>query len=200
MKRINFFRCLYGYSFPVVLVLSLVIFGSGEKCAMAATVDIPNLKTPAMVTSLGQSPDAYCVSVLARRVKAPLKFKKLLMAKELGECKTLLLTVGASLKGFGSAGVNLDTEIERAAKILKVVKEQHIYLVVVHSGGFGRREAMSNKLLNVVAKEADFLLVYKEGNKDGYFTNLAKANRIPIKVVNKVLDIQGVLQKMFVPK
>ena len=184
------------FAAALLCVLGLIRVSKAE----VYSADIPKLDTPAIITSLGQSPDAYCVSVLAKRAKLPLKYEKLLKAKDLGEYKTLFMVVGASLKGFGSAGVNLDTEIARGKEIIRNAKEKHIYVVIAHTGGVGRRESMSNKLLDMVGKEADFLLIYKEGNKDDYFTKLAKEKKIPMKTVDKVIDIQGVLVKMFGPE
>ena len=189
MKRFKF-----EVVFSALLFVFWVILVSA---AVGVAADIPKLNTPAVITSLGQSPDAYCVSVLAKRAKLSVGFEKLISAENLEGYKTLLMTVGASLKGFGSAGVNLDTEIARGKRIIKTAKDKHIFLVVVHSGGVGRRESMSDKLLNVVAKEADFLLIYKESNKDGYFTDVAKKYNIPIEIVNKVIDMQSVLKEMF---
>ena len=159
--------------------------------------DIPKAQLPAAITSLGQSPDAFTVNVLAKRAKLKIDYNSLLPAKEVSHYKTLFMTVGASLKGFGSAGVNLDTEIKRGEEIIKAARQSKVFLVIAHTGGEGRREQMSNKLLDKVAEKADYLIVLEDGNKDGYFTNVASKNKIPLKLIGNIFEIQTVLKEMF---
>ncbi|MBW2619215.1 MAG: hypothetical protein JRC92_10105 [Deltaproteobacteria bacterium] len=159
--------------------------------------DVPQAQLPAIITSLGQSPDGFAASVLAKRAKLPIEFNKLLQPEDVVKYKTVIVAVGASLKGFGSAGINLDSELKRGAEIVKAAKENNVFLVILHSGGQGRREEMSNKLLDRVADQADFLVVVETGNQDGYFTNLSEEKNIPLKLVETVIAVQGVLKEMF---
>jgi len=158
---------------------------------------VPKAQMPGMITSLGQSPDGYTLSTLAKRSKVPLDYNSLLPPKDVVKYRTVLIAVGASLKGFGSAGVNLDTEISRGKELVKIAKERKIFTVVVHTGGEGRRESMSNMLLNEVAGQADYLIVLEAGNEDGYFTKLSAERKIPLTLVKNVLDVQNVLKEMF---
>lgn len=173
----------------------LVVMTFGVAVAHAAAV--PKAQTPGVITSLGQSPDGYTLSTLAKRSKIPLDYSSLLAPKDVAKYKTLLISVGASLKGFGSAGVNLDTEISRGKELIKIAKEKKIFIVVVHTGGEGRRESMSNMLLDAVAGQADYLIVLEAGNGDGYFTKLSNEKKIPLTLVKNVLDVQNVLKEMF---
>ena len=159
--------------------------------------DIPKAQLPAAITSLGQSPDAFTVNVLAKRAKLTIDYNSLLPAKDVSNYKTLFMTVGASLKGFGSAGVNLDTEIKRGEEIIKAARQNKVFLVIAHTGGEGRREQMSNKLLDKVAHQGDYLIVLEDGNKDGYFTDVAKKSNIPLKIIKTLFEIQSVLEEMF---
>ena len=159
--------------------------------------DIPKAQLPAAITSLGQSPDAYTLNVLAKRAKLKIDYNSLLPVKDVPHYKTLFMTVGASLKGFGSAGVNLDTEIKRGQEIIKTANENDVFLVIAHTGGEGRREQMSDKLLDKVAGKADYLIVLEDGNKDGYFTDVASENKIPLKLIGNIFEVQTVLKEMF---
>ncbi len=103
------------------------------------TAAVPKAQLPGVITSLGQSPDGYTLSTLAKRSKIPLDYSSLLAPKDVTKYKTVLIAVGASLKGFGSAGVNLDSEMARGKELIKIAKEKKIYTVVVHTGG--RRQA-----------------------------------------------------------
>jgi hypothetical protein len=165
--------------------------------ALAQTTPVPKAQLPGVITSLGQSPDGYTLSTLAKRSKVTLDYSSLLPPKDVAKYKTVFIAVGASLKGFGSAGINLDSEISRGKELVKIAKEKKIFTVVAHTGGEGRRESMSNMLLDAVAGQADHLIVLEAGNEDGYFTNLSKEKKIPLTLVKNVLDVQNVLKEMF---
>ncbi len=179
----------------LVLLPALVIATFAVAPAHAASV--PKAQLPGVITSLGQSPDGYTLSTLAKRSKISLDYSSLLAPKDVAKYKTLLIAVGASLKGFGSAGVNLDSEMSRGKELVKVAKEKKIFTVVVHTGGEGRRESMSNMLLDAVAGQADYLIVLEAGNADGYFTKLSNEKKIPLTLVKTILEVQDVLKEMF---
>jgi hypothetical protein len=168
----------------------------GAVMAVAAS-GIPKAQSPAVITSLGQSPDAYATDVLAKRAGLKLDYNNLLLAEDVSKYKTVLMAVGASLKGLGSAGINLDTELARGKEIVKQAKDNAVFLIIAHIGGEGRREQMSNELLDAVAAQADFLLVTEEGNQDGYFTQVAEKNSIPITIIENALKLEGVLKEIF---
>lgn len=163
----------------------------------AISSEVPKAQQPAVITSLGQSPDSYAASVLAKRAGLKIDYSPLLPAGEVSKYKTLIMAVGASLKGFGSAGVNLDTELKRGNEIVKAAKENKVFFVILHSGGEGRREQMSNRLLDSVARKGDFLLVLEDSNKDDYFTKIAQESKIPILLFEHVLKIQEIFKQMF---
>ncbi len=183
-------KCTFLAPFAVLVV---VAFAAATVYAAA----VPKAQLPGVITSLGQSPDGYTLSTLAKRSKIPLDYSSLLAPKDVTKYKTLLIAVGASLKGFGSAGVNLDSEISRGKELIKVAKERKTFIVVVHTGGEGRRESMSNMLLDAVAGQADCLIVLEAGNEDGYFTKLSNEKKIPLVLVKNILDVQNVLKEMF---
>jgi hypothetical protein len=180
-----------------LLAVFMAIALTTSSVAILYAAAVPKAQLPGVITSLGQSPDGYTVSTLAKRSKIPLDYSSLLAPKDVAKYKTVLIAVGASLKGFGSAGVNLDTEMARGKELIKIAKEKKIFTVVVHTGGEGRRESMSNMLLDAVAGQADCLIVLETGNADGYFTKISNDKKIPLILVKNVLDVQNVLKEMF---
>jgi hypothetical protein len=164
---------------------------------LAIAAEVPKAPSPAVITSLGQSPDGYTAKVLANMAKVQIDYNALMTADEVPNYKTLIMAVGASLKGFGSAGVNLDSEVERGRKIIAAVKKNNVFLVIMHTGGEARREQMSNLLLDNVAHQADYLLVLQDSNNDKYFTKLAEKKNIRLTEVKKYLDLKAVFKEMF---
>ena len=79
---------------------------------IAFGADIPKAKAPILFTSLGAGARTpRPLSILAgegRSLRArSMRWRR---ARTSGASKTVFIAVGTSLKGFGSAGVNLDTE------------------------------------------------------------------------------------------
>ncbi len=151
----------------------------------------PQLKQTVLLTSLGQAADVHTLSVLAKRAKLPVQYKTLATADDVAGAASVILNVGVSLKGFGSAGVNLDTETARAKALFKAAKEKGIPVILTHIGGEERRDDMSNILLDVAMPQADAYIVYEKGNKDSYFDKNSAGK--PIISVSKVMQIVSVL-------
>ncbi|MDR2301060.1 MAG: DUF6305 family protein [Deltaproteobacteria bacterium] len=176
-------------SFLVVFGLSLLgLVFSGA----APAAELPTFAEPVLFTSLGQSPDAKTFSVLAGRAKLKGEFLTLAKGSDIEAAKTVFVTVGTSLKGFGSAGVNLESETARCEEIVKAAKAKGVYLVLVHIGGEGRRDSMTNLLLEKLAPSADAFIVYENGNGDGYFT--LAAGEKPLALLAKTLDVVKLLE------
>ncbi len=173
----------------IIVFALLLTFGVAGYAA-----DIPKLKMPLLITSLGQAPDANTVATLAKRSKVPAEFIKLAKAADVAKFKTMIVTVGTSLKGFGAAGVNLDTETARAKELAKAAKEKGVYVILAHIGGDGRRDSMTNLLLNEFAPQADAFIVYKEGNKDGFFDKAA--GKKPLVLLPKAIEMGNTLKQL----
>lgn len=171
------------------VLLSLCI---GASSVMAA--DIQKFTEPVLITSLGQSPDAKTLSILAKRTKLNHEFLPFASTAEIKKAKTVLITVGTSLKGFGSAGVNIDTETKRCKDIIAAAKTSGAQVILVHIGGEGRRDSMTNVLLEALAPSADAFIVYKEGNKDGFFTKAAGSK--PLVLLPKTINIVKLLTSL----
>ncbi|WP_316862209.1 DUF6305 family protein [uncultured Cohaesibacter sp.] len=179
-------------SFRTLLAICAMAIGLGASAASAA--DFPAIKSPVLVTSIGQSPDCNTVKVLAKKAKLKdITYNPMATADDLDGQNTLLVTVGVSHKGFGVAGVNLDTETARSNALLDAAKAKNIPVILIHIGGVEGREAMSQKMLDVVTPKGDAFLVYAEGNGDGYFDKMADGK--PLIAVEKPIKLIGVFKE-----
>jgi hypothetical protein len=113
------------------------------------------------------------------------------------EAKTVFLAVGASLKGFGEAGITIKDELARAGQLLDAAKSRGILIVVLHVGGEERRDALSNQLIELAAPRAKLLVIRNDSDADGKFAEIAKAGNIPLVVIDNVLNLKGPLQELF---
>lgn len=184
---------------PAVSGLVAFLFASAGAFSADAQTRVPKARTPVLITSVGQSPDAYLFKVLSDRIKLKYAYDPLAPPAKLEGMKTLILAIGASLKGFGAGGVSLDTELSRGKELMARAKALKVHLIIAHVGGEGRREPMSNKLLDALAGQADHLIVWKDGNRDGYFTKLAEQKKVPLTLIDQVPQIGDILKQIFGP-
>jgi hypothetical protein len=143
---------------------------------------------PVAITSCGQSPDAYTVSLLSKRAKIEHTFDNVLKPEALTSFKTLVIVVGGSAKGLGEAGIDEKGELARVAQLVTKARELGVKVLAVHVGGESRRGPLSDKFIDPVVAKADFVLATEDGNKDGAFTKAAKARNLPIVIVKQVAE------------
>ena len=111
--------------------------------------------------------------------------------------KTLFLAVGASLKGFGEAGITIKDELARTSRLLDEAKKRGVFIVVLHVGGEERRDALSNQLIELTAPRAQKLIIREDSDADGMFAGIAKAGNIPLVVIDNVLNLKQPLTELF---
>jgi hypothetical protein len=172
--------------------LTIALLATTAVSAMAQTAFTS--APPVAITSCGQSPDAYTVSLLSKRAKIEHTFDNMLKPEALKTMKTLVVVTGGSAKGLGEAGIDEKGELARVAQLLVKAKELGLKVLAVHVGGESRRGPLSDKFIDPVTAKADFVLVTEDGNKDGAFTNAAKARNIPIVIVKQVAEVGPALK------
>jgi uncharacterized protein DUF6305 len=152
---------------------------------------------PVLVTSIGQSLDGFQVQLAVRRAGIAFQYDPRAEADKLAEVKTVFLAVGASLKGFGDAGITIKDELARTGKLLDAAKSNGTYIVVLHMGGEERRDVLSNQLIELTAPRAHQLIIREDSDADGMFAGIAKAGNIPLTVIDNVINLRKPLQEMF---
>ena len=111
--------------------------------------------------------------------------------------KSLVLVVGASTKGLGAAGLDMDKEIARTRALLKAAKAAGVRILVLHTGGEARRGKTSNDLIDIVVPEADYVIVVAAGNKDKVFNTLAGKRGTPVIEVEKIAAAGDAVKAVF---
>lgn len=138
-----------------------------------------------LVTSSGQSLDAFTVRTMAKRTGIENEYDPLASVELLNGKKTLIIAVGASIKGFGAAGITADIELTRTQDLIAAAKAQGTQIIGVHIGGLERRGGQSEQFIQLVADNADALVVTEAGNEDGYFTTVSEARGIPLSIIKQ---------------
>jgi len=178
---------------------------------LAAQTPPPKAELPVLITSCGQSNAPTTIKVVMQRDKIPFDIDPLaspqtLQAKARAGTpyRTLIITMGASLKGMGAAGIQIEDELSRAAALIAEARKEGIKIIGAHIEGLKRRaqgaaagDTTDEQSIDAVAPNADILLVYKEGNSDGRFTTIAQTKRIPMIEFEKTVDLIPALEKLF---
>jgi len=114
--------------------------------------------------------------------------------------KAVLFAIGASMKGMGASGLTLDSEESRLKKLIEYCKANKIPVVAVHIGGESKRGPAGSdneRMIDAVAPLADYIVVTKDSNKDGRFTKIAEARKIPLTEVEYALGLVDIVKQVF---
>jgi len=191
MKRIPFYLL-------ASLLLSSAVLVSAQTPAKA--------EAPILLTSCGQSPGVGMVSVSLRRIALAYDLAPLASAAELKAkpYKTLIVVMGASLKGMGAAGIAIEDELKRTGALIDEARRLKMKVIGVHIEGMKRRaqgadagDTTDEQSIDAVAPKSDVLIVWKDGNTDGRFTTIAKAKKTPLIELDKQLDMVKECEKIF---
>jgi len=186
------------------LASALIMFGLICSAAAEAQAvipkNLPELKTPILITACGQSPGGVYVKVICRQLKLDADMEGLATADVLAKkaYKTLIVITGTSLKGMGSAGVDLSEEIKRCTDLIKKAKSAGIKVIVAQVEGESRRvDESDEQSIRAMTPLADVLITHNQANKDGYFTKTAAEMKIPQIFIDQQLDLLKVFPQIF---
>lgn len=166
---------------------------------------------PVALTSCGQSPGPVRLKIFMKRLNIDYDYNLLITANDLVAAKkagkpfkSLIIVTGASLKGMGAAGVSMDDELARTKGLLEEAKKQGIKVIGAHIEGMARRsqgaasgDSSDEQSIDAVCPNSAFMIVKKEGNKDGRFTTISKGKNIPLILFDMNAEIPDVLSKIF---
>jgi len=192
----------------VLAALGMVAAGGGPGPAVAAEVEAG---LPVLITSCGQSPGPVKLKVFMKRLKLDFVYdlgagaERLQAARDEGKpFKSVIIVTGASLKGMGAAGVSIAEEIQRVEALIAEARQQSLTVIAAHIEGMARRaqgaavgDNSDEMSIDAVCPKADLLLVRKDGDSDGRFSAIAKADSIPLVGFEKNMELGDVLKTLF---
>lgn len=173
-------------------LFSLVVFADQK-----TKEDLPRFELPNLITSAGQSADVQMASVIAKRAGLDSVLKKTASVEDLAGVKTLILVLGASLKGLGAAGIDVGQEIERVRALISEANKKGLPLLCLHLGGEARRGQLTDQMITEFLPSSRLVIIVKSGNKDGLFSKICEENNIPLLEVEKTVDAVNTLKAAF---
>lgn len=204
------------------LVISLPWLSSGQ-------TSVPKAQLPVLTTSAGQSNDVNTVNAVLEEAGIKYDYCDVptvemiqagvgLAGKQSAEgfhvesyadtakfpkgtpFKSIVIAIGASLKGMGASGLTTDAEEARVKKTLDLCKKSKIFIIAVHAGGEAARGPAGSdneRMIDAVAPFADYLLVTKDSNKDGRFSKIAEKSKAPLTQVDYALGMVDIMKKVY---
>lgn len=206
----------------LLFLCSLIMFLLPLFVLASTTEVIPQLQLPVLLTSAGQCPQLAVLDIFANL--AGLKYDVCSMPSiemisagvgladepntKIGTdlekypkgtpYKTVFITMGASMKGMGAAGIDADFENKRVEKVVSWLKENNIYIVGVHVAGEDRRyHYLSEGMIDRVAPFCNLLIISNESNKDGRFTKISEEYDIPMILIDTEFDLPPIISELF---
>jgi len=189
---------------PGILAALLLCAATAAPAAIPAAQ--PKASPPILVASCGQSSAPDTLNAILRKVGVPYDIVSAATVKDLGAkpYKTLIVTMGASLKGMGAAGVSIDDELRRVGELIEAARKAKIRIIGAHIEGMSRRaqgaeagDTTDEQSIDLVAPKSDLLFVRKDGNSDSRFSIIARDRKIPLIEFEKNLAMIPELEKIF---
>ena len=177
-----------------VLAVALVLV---TEAAAGTPAEVPTFAGPIVITPTGQTPESLTLGALLDRLQIPYTHDPMLVPRKLEGYNTLMLAMGASLKGLGAAGIDQQEELQRDHMVVDAAREKGMSVIAVHIGGTARRNAIADRFITPFVPKADLILVLREGNQDGLFTQLSEEHGLPLVEVDDFVQLLGVLAAMF---
>ena len=197
----------HGWIFALALLIAAGPPLSKEHSVAAQS---STFESPAFIASVGQSAGAQQARVLADRAGVPFTFEARPDPEMLDGHKTLVVVLGASTKGLGAAGVDMDAEIAWATGLFEKARQLGMSIVAMHIEGGTRRGPSSERVNTTFAPLVDHLIVKgaspdqewaeaeeADGNADGLFTTIGAEHGIPVTYIAKTLEAVDALKGLF---
>jgi len=220
MRNLKISLCVLIFSFGTIYLLSTLSL---------AQTEMPKAKLPVLSTSAGQSQDVTTMNIILEEAGLKYDYCDVptvemieagvgLADRESGPgfhvevytdldkfpkgtpYKTIILAIGASLKGMGASGLTVSTEERRLKDIIDHCKKKGIFIIAAHVGGASTRGAPGSdneKMIDAVAPYANYLIVTADSNQDGRFNKIAEEKGIPLTQIEYALEMVDIFKKVF---
>ena len=118
--------------------------------------------------------------------------------------KSLIVVVGASLKGMGAAKVSIEDELDRTKKLIAEARKQGMKVVGAHVEGMERRaqgaapgDNSDEQSIDAVCPQSDVMVVRKDGDEDKRFTTISTSKKVPLVLFEKNMELSEVLKNLY---
>ncbi len=192
------------------LILALLLLFVPVVVFAAITGDSPKTySVPMLITNAGQGPGGKMARLLTTQTKTFKLNSDFFYVSEPQKAdlearpySSLFVVIGSTDKGLGASGITIDQEIARLEKMVGWAKELNIPMVGVLLEKDKRQPGIptnaNERCIDTIAPYCDWLIVVKDGNKDGRFTEISKKYNIPLTILDTQLDYTNLMKQVLV--
>jgi hypothetical protein len=173
-------------------IITLVVF-----MVLSLNAAAQKYEQPVLISSAGQSADVKLVQMLVQRQKLDSKTVLMATPDDLKGVKTLIIVPGFSSKGLGAAGVSQQQELDRVKSLINSANSLKIPIILVHIGGNARRQGQSDAFNKLVGENSKHMIVVRQGDEDGFFTQISKNLKLPLVLVDKISETEAPIGVLF---
>jgi len=189
----------------VLVVIAAIIISVNvpfPKESSAKTFTMPALpqpiaKAPVLITSAGQSTDAYILRDIANQLMILNYLRPQAKKPDLEDVGTIVFVVGYSSFGTKLQGISYSQEKERIKELLSAAKENGISILTVAMGSTNLRDKKTAELIELVAAESDYIIGLQSTAYGSILEKAAEDKSIPLTLVSSVDDIPGPFASAF---
>lgn len=150
-----------------------------------------------LITSAGQSTDAYIFHDIANDLHLNNQFMPEANTYDLSDYSALAIVVGYSDIGMMLNDVTYDEEVKRLKKLIHHGKAELMPIIVTYLGGDARRNEKTDALLKEVSEEADYIIMTTDYPESVFIKELTANGQTPITTVTNVKDLTMPLVSIF---
>lgn len=149
----------------------------------------PIAKEMVLITSAGQSTDTYVIKDIANKLMIHNYFMPQSQTLDYEEINSVVFVIGYSEISEMLFDTNYEDEFNRIKQLIKESEKMDLKVISIFIGGQHRKDDQTIALLEFLGDHSDYIIATSDGDRDQSLYKLAKDNKIPITIVNKLEDI-----------
>lgn len=189
-------------------IIALMLFVPVIAFAAISGAELKTYDLPMLITNAGQGPGGKMARLLATQTKTLILDQDFFYVsepqKEDLEARPytcLMVVIGSTDKGLGASGITIEQEIDRLEKMVGWAKELNLPMIGVLLEKDKRAPGIptnaNERCIDTIAPNCEWLIVVKDGNKDGRFDQISEAYGIPLTIIDNALDFTALCRQVF---
>jgi hypothetical protein len=160
-------------------------------------IDAPFSANMLLISSAGQSTDAYVFHDLANKLHLNNHFMPEADMTDVEKYSAAVIVVGYSEVGMMLNDRQYDEELSRVLSLIKRFKEQDRPVVTAFIGGSDRRNKKTDALLETICHESDYVILNSHDMDRRFVDLLSEEGDIPLSEVDSIEQVSLSLAFLF---
>lgn len=195
----KFFRAILVAVLVILIILTNAPYTERNKTKVFTLPGLPRpiAKGPVIITSAGQSIDAFIVRDICNQLMIQNFFMPQAKEEDLRDINTIVFAVGYGSFGMKLQGISYEEEKDRITKLLDKAEEKKLTILTVSLDGSQTGDDKTEELLKLIGIRSDYLIGIRNSGSEGVLAEAANEGDIPLTLVIGVNDISGPFASAF---